>query len=191
VSEKNETLAYVIGVALGDGNLSCPNGRATRLRVTCDNKYPNIIIEIVTALTIIFPRNKVSLVTSRKGNCTDVSVYSNILNDIIPWKVGEGSKIKQQARVPDWIMCDTILIKACLRGLLQTDGSIYNDRGYTMVNFTNLIKPLIDDVYKMITTLTYEPHLYSSIQPNGNIKYVVRVSKNVSHFIAEIKLQKS
>lgn len=191
MSEKTETLAYVIGVALGDGNLSCPNGRATRLRVTCDNKYPNIVIEIVSALTIIFPKNKVSLVTSRKGDYTDVSVYSNILNDIMPWKVGAGPKIKQQARVPEWIMSDTIFIKACLRGLLQTDGSIYNDRGYTMVNFTNLIKPLIDDVYKMITTLAYQPHLYSAIQPNGNIKYVVRVSKNVSSFISEIKLQKS
>jgi hypothetical protein len=28
--------AYVIGLAIGDGNLSNPSGRAVRLRITCD-----------------------------------------------------------------------------------------------------------------------------------------------------------
>lgn len=35
----NTNTAYIIGVAIGDGNLSNSNGRAVRLRVTCDNKY--------------------------------------------------------------------------------------------------------------------------------------------------------
>ena len=37
--------AYVIGLALGDGNLSNPNGKATRLRITCDKKYPFLPLE--------------------------------------------------------------------------------------------------------------------------------------------------
>jgi phosphotransferase system IIB component len=44
--EKSTTLAHIIDVALGDGNLSSQNGRATRLRVTRDNKYPAIIEQI-------------------------------------------------------------------------------------------------------------------------------------------------
>ena len=35
--------AYVIGLAIGDGGLSNPNGRAVRLRITCDIKYPLLI----------------------------------------------------------------------------------------------------------------------------------------------------
>jgi len=42
--------AYLIGVALGDGNLSNPNGRAVRLRITCDTKYPALIAKIRGAL---------------------------------------------------------------------------------------------------------------------------------------------
>ena len=38
-SDKN-LQAYVIGLALGDGNLSKPGPRAVRLRISCDNKYP-------------------------------------------------------------------------------------------------------------------------------------------------------
>ena len=189
--EKSTILAYIIGVALGDGNLSCSNGRATRLRVTCDTKYPNIITEITTALQQVFPTNKVSIVTNKKGACIDVSVYSNKLNDYMPWKVGRGSKIQQQAQVPDWILTDTKFSKACLKGLLQTDGSIYTDRKYLMVNFTNLIKPLIDNVYQMIEVLQFRPKLYQSTQKNGNIKYVVRVSKDVQRFITEIELTKT
>ena len=45
VNDKN-TLAYIIGVAIGDGNLSNPNGRAVRLRVTCDTKYEFIIKQV-------------------------------------------------------------------------------------------------------------------------------------------------
>lgn len=36
--EDKRNLAYVIGIAFGDGNLSNPNGRAVRLRVSCDKK---------------------------------------------------------------------------------------------------------------------------------------------------------
>ena len=184
-------LAYITGIALGDGNLSRPNGRATRLRVSCDNKYSQPITEIKNALTIVFPTNKVATVIRKGSNCTDVSVYSNQLNTIIPWAVGAGTKIEQSAHVPKWILDDPEFSKACLKGLLQTDGSIYFDRKYIMVNFTNLIKPLIDDVYKMIETLEFKPKLYQTTQKNGNIKYVVSVSKNVQRFIDVIGLAKN
>ena len=109
----------------------------------------------------------------------------------MPWQVGKGTKIQQQVHVPDWILADSKFSKACLKGLLQTDGSIYTDRIYLMVNFTNLIKPLIDDVYQMIQSLEFQPKLYQSIQKNGNIKYVVRLSKDVGMFIAQIGLSKT
>lgn len=191
VTDVKTSLAYIVGVALGDGNLSRPNGRATRLRITCDKKYPNLITEIRDALIVIFPKNKVSLVLSRTDNCVDVSVYSNRLNDFIPWKVSCGSKIEQQAHVPEWIMRNNSYTKACLKGLFQTDGSIYYDRGYIMINFTNLIKPLINDVHLMVTSLNFKPHVYSSKQPNGKDKFVIRISKSASEFISEIGVTKS
>ena len=58
---QKKTLAYVIGVALGDGNLSNPNGRAVRLRITCDKKYPILINKMRAAIQFILPENKVSI----------------------------------------------------------------------------------------------------------------------------------
>jgi hypothetical protein len=53
-----ELQAYVIGLAIGDGNLSNPNGRAVRLRITCDTKYPALIDKISTALKQLLPREQ-------------------------------------------------------------------------------------------------------------------------------------
>lgn len=184
-------LAYIIGVALGDGNLSCPNGRATRLRVTCDATYPNIAQEIVGSLENLFPKNKISIVPGSTDTYFNISIYSNKLNEFIPWQVGKGSKFQQTAHVPDWIKRDKQLIRYCLKGLIQTDGSIYSDRGYTMINFTNVIKQLSNDVYFMIQELGYQPHIYTSMQKSGNNKYTVRLSKHVDDFVKEIDISKS
>src|SRR5258708_4597734 len=121
--------AYVIGVAIGDGNLSNPNGRAVRLRITCDNKYPKLQTRILESLKELLPENKVSEY-NRKKNCTDIYCYSNKLEDILGWKALSGPKYKQRVRVPSWIFNNPEWIKRCLRGLIETDGCVYVDRKY-------------------------------------------------------------
>ena len=102
ISENKELQSYVIGLALGDGNLSNPNKRAVRLRITCDAKYPSLVQKIKNSLQLLFPKNKAS-VSNRKNNYYNVSVYSNRLKEIIPWKTGNGPKFEQMASIPDWI----------------------------------------------------------------------------------------
>jgi DNA-binding transcriptional regulator WhiA len=183
-------LAYIIGVAMGDGNLSRPNKRATRLRITCDAAYPGIENDICIALNLLFPKNKVSKVNGPRDTYFNISVYSNALDIYMPWKVGKGSKFKQNVRVPGWIFRDNMYISACLRGLIQTDGSVYSDRGYKMVNFTNNILDLATDVKSMMEILGYQPKIYSASQKSSRPKYTVRLSRDVNRFIAEISLKK-
>lgn len=188
--EKAETLAYVIGVALGDGNLSCPNGRATRLRISCDSKYPTLIEEIQSALKLLLRKNKVSLVQRKGMNCIDVSVYSNTLNAWMPWRVGHGSKILQGARVPLWIRRNDAFSRACLKGLIQTDGCIYMDRGYQMVNFTNNCKALAEDVRDMLVQIGFRPSFNALIIPTG-IRYTTKVARDAERLIVELNLYKA
>lgn len=183
--------AYIIGVALGDGNLSNPNGRVTRLRVTCDAKYPNIATEIIEALKFLFPKNKVSIVAGPKNTYFNISLYSKKLDSLIPWKVGGGSKIVQSVRVPVWILENPEYTKVALKGLIQTDGSIYTDRGYLMLNFTSVIKDLADDVFSMFTLLDFHPKISKTIQKTGNIKYTVRLARNVKAFVQLVGIEKS
>lgn len=187
-----ESLAYIIGVALGDGNLSNPNGRATRLRVTCDARYPRLAECIVSTLKEVFPKNRVSMVyTPLKSTYFNISVYSNKLNEYMPWKVGCGLKLYQRARVPLWIRKQKKYSKPCLRGLLQTDGSIYQDRGYLMINFTNHVKELADDVLSMLELHGFHPTLSKTSAKSGGQKYCVRIARDSDKLIKALGLFKS
>lgn len=181
-------LAYIIGVSLGDGNLSNPNGRAVRLRISCDKKYPNLITHIKESLEVLLPNNKVSLVNRERYNATDISCYSNKLEKMLGWKVG--SKKSQLVSIPKWILDSEKYSRECLRGLLQTDGSLYKDRNYSMVNFTTIIKPLSEDVMNILESLGYKPQI-RKVLFKGKFAYVVRVSKNVSDLVTDIDLWKN
>lgn len=172
---------------MGDGNLSNPNGRAVRLRITCDNKYPKLKEHIKKSLSIILPKNKISEI--KRTGCVDVYCYSNTLEKILGWKAKEGSKAKQNISIPKWILNNKTYMKECIRGLIQTDGSIYKDRGYTMVNYTTIIENLGLEYFEGLTQLGYKPQIRNVIYKNKN-KYVVRLSKNVEKFINEINLWK-
>jgi DNA-binding transcriptional regulator WhiA len=187
---QKEKLAYLIGVALGDGNLSNPNGRAIRLRISCFSGYPKIADEIVQAIQALLPTNKISFV-KKEGRCFDISVYSNKLEKLMPWEVGKGSKIKQNAQVPDWILEDQMFSRACLRGLIQTDGCIYTDRGYQMVNFTNNIESLALNVRWIMEDLGFKPNYSKRLNDWGNFKYTVRISRDAELFIHTLQLHKS
>lgn len=183
-------LAYLIGLAIGDGNLSNPNGRATRLRITCDVRYPNIIENVVQTLRDLFPDNKVAIV-NRNDNCVDISCYSNKLEELLGWKARSGSKYQQKVSVPEWIMCDQEFSTLCLRGLFETDGSVYEDRGYRMVNFVTIIPQLSKNVIDMIVRLGFQPNLQTLTPKIGEIKFTIRISKRAHEFIETINLDKS
>jgi len=187
--DKRKTLAYIVGVALGDGNLSNPNGRAIRLRVTCDAKYPKLSQSIITALKSLLPDNAVSIAPGPKDTYYNISVYSNKLAEWMPWQSGKGSKEVQLARVPQWIKDNDQFSKACLRGLFQTDGCIYNDRGYLMVNFTNNITPLVEDVCTMISSCGFT-FSHQKLQRGEKVKHTIRIARDSQSFIDGIGLFK-
>jgi len=95
----------------------------------------------------------------------------------MPWVVGKGSKAQQGARVPSWVKFDSVYAKDCLRGLIQTDGCIYTDRGYQMVNFVNNVKGMAEDARDMLTLLGFHPSFNSFRLPNGNTKYTVKIAR--------------
>lgn len=189
VSGDKKLRAYIIGLALGDGNLSNPNGRAIRLRITCDKKYPELCRHIRKSLADLLPSNVVSLVNRRGESCVDISCYSNSLEDILGWKARGGSKYDQDVKIPNWILEDQEFTKECLRGLIQTDGSIYKDRGYLMINITTVIKPLAVSIVTAIQNIGYKPNIQKRIEIEKE-KYVIRISKDSQKFIDDTGLWK-
>ncbi|EKE19685.1 MAG: hypothetical protein ACD_8C00124G0034 [uncultured bacterium] len=187
--DKNN-LAYLVGVAMGDGNLSNPNGRAVRLRVTCDKKYKKLIDNIISSISKLLPNNKVSEVI-RKDNCTDISCYSNKWENFLGWSAKGGSKEKQEITIPEWIKKNEKYSISCLKGLFETDGSIYTDRKYLMANFVTIIPTLAADVMEIITGLGFKPNMQLRKEKNEKIKHTIRISKDTEEFIKLVNIDKS
>ncbi len=192
MSAKNDIknhLAYIIGVALGDGNLSNPNKRAVRLRITCDTRYQGIIKNIIKSIKIILPKNKVSIV-KREKNYIDISCYSNKWESLLGWKSGFGSKHNQKVSVPKWIKANKKFTLLCLKGLFETDGSIYLDRKYKMANFVTVIPSLADDVATMTKKIGFKPNVQFFHYSYKKTKITIRISKDVENFISLTKIKK-
>ena len=194
INSNRNLQAYIIGLAIGDGNLSNPNGRAVRLRITCDKKYPILLKKIKDSLCLLLPQNKVSIV-DRKG-CVDISVFSNHLEKILGWYSKRGSKFIQNVSIPYWIKENNNYKINCLKGLIETDGSIYFDRGYKMMTFSTIIPKLAADTIEIIESLGFHPHLYKVERKNNKYNfnqqsiYRIRISKNVNNFLDLIKPEK-
>ena len=190
VSNNKKLHAYIVGLALGDGNLSNPNGRAIRLRITCDVRYEKLNKHIFDSLQKFLPDNKVFVCNKTKRTSVDIVCYSNCLENLLGWKAKGGSKYKQKIKIPDWILANKNFIKECLRGLIQSDGSIYMDRGYKMVNMVSNIESLAKSTITAINYLGYKPNIqiHNDLK---TVKHTIRISKNVDKFIKDIKLWKS
>lgn len=197
INDDKTLQSYIIGLAIGDGNLSNPNGRAACLRITCDKKYPLLTQKIFNSLKKLLPENKVNIVDRGDQGCVDVKISSNHLENLLGWKAKSGSKFLQKVSVPNWIKKDDKYKIDCLRGLVETDGSIYFDRGYKMIIFTTIIPKLAKDFYKMVNSLGFKSHFYKINQkPNKKYKfnqqttYHIRLSKDVDKFLDLVKPEK-
>lgn len=181
-------LAYITGMAIGDGNISNPNGRAYRLRITCDIAYPGIMARIVSYLKVLFPKNKIGI-TVRPRNCIDISIYNKQINTLFGWDMHSGKKIDQIIKIPDWIYRDRVFTIRFIKGLFESDGSVYFDRTYKMANLVSYNAEIIDFAFLEISKLGFMPRRYKILQKN-HIKHTLRVSKDVDKFLNLFNIQK-
>jgi hypothetical protein len=122
------------------------------------------------------------VVNKKDKNCSDISVYSNIWKSCLDGELKNGSKFIQRTTVPNWIKQKDNHKINCLRGLIETDGAIYNDRGYKMIIFTSIIPELATNFYEMTLSLGFKPHIYKIRQYHKQTLYHVRLSKILKNF---------
>lgn len=138
----HQTYAYILGMYLGDGNISKASGHRTyRLRITLDKKYPGIIQECQSSLDRIMTEQKISIVPRNGQGCIDVSCHYNHWPALFP-QHGTGLKHLRPIVLADWQQ--TIVETYPLdfwRGLYHSDGSrsqnIVKGKNYPRYLFAN------------------------------------------------------
>lgn len=149
-----ESYCYILGMYLGDGYINEAARKGVfRIRITLDNKHPQIIEECRDELSKLLPDNKVSVTRSNKESlCSDVSCYSRMLPIIFP-QYGKGLKCDRDVSLKDWqIEYVKQYPKAFLKGLMKSDGCRYistiksKDKiyRYPSYSFINASKDIVD-----------------------------------------------
>lgn len=157
----SEDLAEFIGIMLGDGGIS-----RTQISITLgnstDHEYVPYVIQLIKKLfrvtgRISYPPNK-DVVRIRVSGV-------NLTKNLKKLGLVEGDKIKQNIDIPLWVQESEEYIKACIRGLIDTDGCVHRKvrrekggREYRSIGITfcSASKPLRISVIKLFAQLGFK-----------------------------------
>ena len=130
IPPKDEKLAELVGIILGDGNIHhCITDKTNSyvLRIVGDsNKDKEYLINYVKPLVDSLFDVESKVYKHNKFNALYINVCSRLIVEFL-CSIGmkAGNKIKNKLTIPDWIKSNSDLLKACIRGLMDTDGSVY------------------------------------------------------------------
>lgn len=165
-SYSNE-LAELVGAILGDGNiLAYKKGK----KIGVYNVNISGDLEKDKDYHINYLKNKFKRVFNLEAkeilpkthNERFLAVYSKELVEFLgTFGLMPGDKIKNQSTIPKWIFNDENYLKSCLRGLIDTDGSIFRmsnkDFRLMRISFTNYNKKLLMDTRDSFILLGFHP----------------------------------
>lgn len=146
----NEKLAEFIGVHIGDGTLT-PN----LLRITGNKIYDeNYFLYLKNLVFELFELRASILYDKRKDNQRNnilLSIASKNLAHFLhrEFQIPYGNKIKNECSIPGKIIENRELSIACLRGLVDTDGSLSRRDNYMCLAFDSHNPVLLEQVWKI------------------------------------------
>mgnify|MGYP001601439943 FL=1 len=156
----SKDLAEFIGIMLGDGGMSSGQVSIT-LGYSTDWEYGRFIIKLIEKLFGVTPSIYKELYKDAfKVRVSGVNFVRNM--QIVGLRVG--NKIKQKFDVPFWIKDKEEYIKACIRGMIDTDGCVHrkvrkehNGIEYRSIGITfcSLSKPLQLSFIKLLNTIGF------------------------------------
>ena len=144
--KENESLAELIGILLGDGHLHKKGEKSylgSALSISLNREDEPKYVDYVRQLLIRLFNEKPKMHARIDSKYIDLKIYKDQIIDFMIMKgIMTGDKVKHQISVPNWIKKDDSWIKnnqnswelkyrplviGCLRGLVDTDGSIFID----------------------------------------------------------------
>ncbi|MDP2630774.1 MAG: hypothetical protein Q8P56_05195 [Candidatus Uhrbacteria bacterium] len=160
----SEELAEFVGIILGDGGISDYQVIVT-LNSEDEQEYASFVIHLARSLFRIPVR-----VSFRKNSLSMDLVISRVaLVRFCTEKLGllRGDKIKHQVDIPEWIKKNQKYAVACVRGLVDTDGSVFTHRykvngklySYKKLEFCSRSEPLRFSVHRILGSLAIKGRL--------------------------------
>jgi len=155
IPKKDENLAEFVGLMLGDGNIYSNKKRGVyQIKVTnnsvTDKEYIYNLFGVNTYIN--FEKNRKG-VNIRAGSM-------NLIKFLYSIGLKPGNKIKNNLDIPNWIKTKNNLLIPCIRGLFDTDGTVYyqtRQRKNLVIGFKNSNKLLLKTVRESLIKLKFHP----------------------------------
>jgi len=114
--------AYLLGLYLGDGDITSHARGVFRLRVTLDSRYPDIVSCASCAMKDVLPGNRVSVHARTDSRAVAVTCYSKSWPELMP-QHGPGRKHQRAIALHPWQRRITHSFpQELVRGLIHSDG---------------------------------------------------------------------
>lgn len=162
--ERSAELAEFCGIMLGDGGISRYQVTVTLHRED-DRDYSDFVSKLVERLFKVTP----SIYHKKNSNADDLVISRIALVAFLTEKCGlvKGNKIAQKIDIPEWILESESYRIACIRGLFDTDGCVFNHRycvkgkrySYKKISFTSASAPLTRSIYILLKEFGFKPRL--------------------------------
>lgn len=121
-SDAYPAYSYLLGLYLGDGDITSHARGVFRLRVTLDSRYPGIVSCASRAMNEVLPRNRVGVHGRTRSNATAVTCYSKSWPKLLP-QHGPGVKHRRTITLYPWQRRITSSFpRELVRGLIHSDG---------------------------------------------------------------------
>ena len=165
----DESLAEFVGAVLGDGHVEFyqPNKKVGvyHIRIAGDtvkdkDYHLNYLRPLCKNLFNLEARELLKIIAGNSGRYLDIS-SKELVKLFISMGLKSGDKIKNQSTIPDWIFDNNDYLRACVRGLIDTDGCIAQmskrDSKLLRILFTNHNFTLLNDTRKAFVKLGFNP----------------------------------
>ena len=161
---KSEQLAEFIGIVMGDGGITKRQITIT-LHSKDDKEYGKFVVALIKKLFDVPVGTYYYKVYHAINFIISRSELVKFCTEELGLKIG--NKVKQQIDIPDWIKRNKQYAIACVRGLVDTDGSVFTHRykvngkwyKYKKLAFTSYSEPLRQSVFNILKENGLNPRL--------------------------------
>lgn len=192
----SKELAEFAGIMMGDGGIT-----KNQIRVTLNNKTDKVYSGFIKNLIKRLFKVKPSIYVDENDSTINIVVSRVRLVKFcksIGLKIG--NKLKQNLDIPEWIRLDKNFKISCIRGLMDTDGCLFNECHrinkkkycYPRLSFTSASKQLRLSVFKILKELGFSPKIRNNrcVQLENQkdiIKYFELIGTNNQHHKVRFK----
>lgn len=167
VKKPSKELAEFIGVMLGDGCItpSRKNYRGYKIRICGHSENDkNYLLNYINPLSEkLFGVRFDTYYHSSKKSIYLTKSNKNLYYTLLHFGLKSGNKKTNNVKIPDWVFSNREYIKSCIRGLIDTDGSVspFTNRNYSIIWFKSAIPNLRASFSNAMALLGYRTSKWS------------------------------